>query len=267
MNNRSFTISLVIALLAVLMVHSYVTSTEESYRKDFKEETTVVVAGKNIGELDPLDETNLTVQTMPKKFIQPGTSGRIGDFVGGLAIAPVSKGEQITRTKVTFLGVRTGLSRQISLGKRAVTVRVNDSRGVSRLIKPGDRVDVLAVIDYGKGNIDFIEVKTILQDVLVLATGKLIANTVPGIIEQASSDTRKNKTVNLTRYTTFNSVTLEATPVNAQKLVLTESKLGGVYLILRHNDDNGENIVKTTSVSDVLGPNSKRNVSSGGGRR
>lgn len=253
--------SFVVALLAVMMVHQYVTSTEETYRQRFGVEVSVVTASKDVRELDALDKTNLELKLVPKQFVQPGAVSKIEDFDGALAIAPVAKGEQVTRSKVTQLGTRTGLSRQVSVGKRAITVNVNDVRGVSRLIKPGDRVDIIAVINYGKGEADMIEVKTILQDVLVLATGKLVTNTVPGILEvdPNAGGRAKPQKVTLTEYSTYGSITVEVDPYDVQKLILVEREHGGVFLSLRNNDDNGREELETVALNDVLGPDSKRN--------
>ncbi|MGZ3705435.1 MAG: hypothetical protein ACXWP1_05640, partial [Bdellovibrionota bacterium] len=79
MNNRAFTISFVVAVLAVSMVYSYVSSTEEEFRKMYGTDKPVVVAKRNIKELDMLDETNLTIVAVPNKFVQPGTSASIND--------------------------------------------------------------------------------------------------------------------------------------------------------------------------------------------
>ncbi len=259
MNNKAFTMSFGIALMAVLMVNSYVETNLERQKEKFGQMVTVVVAKSNIKELEVLDQTNLKTVDMPKRFVQPGAGKKIKDFEGGLAIAPVQKGEQLTRTKVTVVGSRTGLSRQVSVGMRAVTVRVNDVSGVSRLIKPGDRVDVLALVDMGKGDIKLVEAKTVLQDVLILATGKLITNTVPGILESEPyrKGKRSKKISNLTEYTSYNSVTLEVDPVDMQKLVFIENKLNGVFLSLRNNDDNQKSNLDTVTVADILGKNSK----------
>ena len=259
MNNRAFTISFVVALLAVMMVHQYVTSTEESYRQRFGVEVSVVTASKDISELEILDKTNLEIKVVPKQFLQPGAANKIEEYDGGLAIAPISKGEQLTRSKVTMMGSRTGLSRQVAVGKRAFTINASMNRAVSNLIKPGDRVDVIGVLNYGKGDQDLVEAKTILQDVLILATGKLVTNTVPGIIERDQNKKERNvKPTPLSEYTTYNAVTLEVDPFDAQKLVMLEAQLGGVYLSLRHNDDNGREELETVNFMDILGPDSKR---------
>jgi pilus assembly protein CpaB len=254
MNNRAFTISFLVAAMAVMMIYSYVSSTEEAYRNQYGKEVTVVVAKREIKELEVLDETNLTTKAMPSTFKQPGTSGNMKDFIGSLAIAPIAKEEQLTRTKVTQLGARTGLARQVAIGKRAVAVRVSDETGVAKLIKPGDRVDVLAFTDpSGTGNKLQIETRTILQDVLVLATGKYVTNTVPAILEVDPMKSSSKSTLKLSEYTQFSNVTLEVDPFQAQALVFASTQLNGIYLILRNNDDNMKEELQKTKMVDLMG--------------
>jgi pilus assembly protein CpaB len=254
MNNRAFTISFVVAVLAVMMVYSYVSSTEEEFRKMYGTDKAVVVAKRDIKELELLDETNLTLISVPNKFVQPGTSGSINDFKSALAIAPINKDEQITRTKVTQLGARTGLARQVAVGKRAVTIRISDEQAVAKLLKPGDRVDVMATIDpSGSGNKLFLEARTILQDVLVLATGKYVTNTVPGILETDPFRGDGPKTqVNLSTYTAYANITLEVDPFQAQTLYYAAKNLD-IYISLRNNDDNLKEELGKTMMKDLMG--------------
>jgi pilus assembly protein CpaB len=255
MGNRAFTISFVVAILAVMMVYSYVESSEETYRMQYGVEKPVVVAKRDIRELDILDETNLLVRNVPASFVQPGASGNINDFKGGLAIAPIMKEEQITRTKITQLGARTGLARQVAMGKRAVTVPIGDESGVAKLLKPGDRVDVLANVDpSGSGNRLFLEIRTILQDVMVLATGRYVVNTVPGILEVDPMKPDLKAKVKLSEYTNYSNVTLEVDPFQAQTLVYAVLNLNGkVYLTLRNNDDNSKEELNKTMLKDLMG--------------
>lgn len=253
MNNRAFTISFVVAVLAVMMVYSYVSSTEEEFRKMYGTDKAVVVAKRNIKELDMLDETNLTIISIPTKFVQPGTSNNISDFKSALAIAPISEGEQITKTKVTQLGVRTGLARQVAVGKRAVTIRINDEQAVAKLLKPGDRVDVMATIDpSGSGNKLFLEARTILQDVLVLATGKYVTNTVPGILEGDAFKGNVKTMRGLSEYNQYANITLEVDPFQAQTLYYAAKNLD-VYIALRNNDDNLKEELGKTMMKDLMG--------------
>ena len=253
MGNRSFTISFVVACLAVMMVYSYVTSTEETLKKNFGEEEAVVVAKKDIKELDILDETNLTTITIPHNFVQPGTRKKKEDIFGGLAIAPILKDEQITMSKVTQLGARTGLARQVSMGKRAVSIPINDTSGVGKLIKPGDRVDIMANIQLVPGKLESTQMRTILQDVLILATGKYVTNTVPGILERDQFRPEQKTKVALSEYSNFSNITVEVDPTQSQALMFAVANFsGGIYLTLRNNDDNGkDNDLRVTKLEDM----------------
>ena len=257
MNNRAFTVSFIVAVFAVAMVYSYVTSTEESYRQLYGAERVVVIAKRDIKELDQLDDTNLTTKSVPQTFVQPGTSPNPKEFAGALAIAPIMKDEQVTRSKVTQVGSRTGLARQVAMSKRAVTVRVNDETAVAKLLKPGDRVDVLANVDpTGSGNKLAIETRIILQDVLVLATGKYVTNTVPGIFETDPFKAGEKNKIRLSEYTQYPNVTLEVDPFEAQKLVFASTQLGGVYLVLRNNDDPSKEEFPKIRMQDLMGKDS-----------
>lgn len=235
-----------------MMVYSYVSSTEENFRLRYGVDVAVVVAKRDIKELEVLDETNLTTKDIPKEFVQPGTAQSPKEFLGGLAIAPILKDEQITRTKITQLGARTGLARQVAIGKRAVTIRVNDETGVAKLIKPGDRVDVLSNIDMAAGNKALVEVRTILQDVMVLATGKYVTNTVPGIFEMDPFKAGSKTKVPLSEYTSYPNVTLEVDSIQAQQLIFAAVNFNGVYLVLRNNDDNLKEDLNKTMAADLV---------------
>ena len=63
----------------------------------------------------------------------------------GAVLSPVSKNEPILKSKVTGAGQRASLSALLDDGKRAVTVRVDDVKGVAGFVLPGDRVDVLLI--------------------------------------------------------------------------------------------------------------------------
>ncbi|RZA06686.1 MAG: Flp pilus assembly protein CpaB [Proteobacteria bacterium] len=255
MQNKAFTMSFIVAVLAVSMVYSYVSSTEESFKIKYGTEISVVVAKKDIRELEILDETNLTTASMPSTFKQPGTTKTIEDLRGSLAIAPIMKDEQITRSKVTQLGARTGLARQVAVGKRAVTINITDQSAVAKLLKPGDRVDVLANLDpTGGGNRLNMEIRTILQDVLILATGKYVNNTIPGILEKDPFNTNsKPVKVPLSEYMAYAHITLEVDPFQAQTIVFAEKNLQGVYLVLRNNDDNTKEDLTKTKMTDLMG--------------
>lgn len=250
MNSRAFTTSLVLAGLAVAMIWSYIESRETELQSDYGNQTPVVVAKEDIKELEIIDDRKVQLINIPSKFQMPGHFKRVEDLYNTIAAVPIKKGEQITVPRVTYPGSQSGLSRQISIGKRALSIQVTEGQAVSRLLKPGDRVDILALVDYASGKKEKLKVKTVLQDVLILSTGLYVTNSVPIINIKNDNSSRQMK---LNNYTNFNTVTLELTPFEVQKMVFMISAGNGIYLSLRNNDDKTIERISATRLFDVLG--------------
>lgn len=257
MNTRAFTLALVIALIAIFMIHTYVEDEVATHIKKYGTSTSVVVAKVDIKELELIDDSKITMKSIPEDFLAPGHFKDIRDLDNTVASVPIKAGEQITQPRVTAPGPRTGLARQVSLGKRAITLNISESQSVGKLIRPGDRVDLVASIDYASSRKDMIKVKTILQDVLVLSTGKNMTNSIPMIgvkDENNIGDAGVVKKMNLNVHTNYSSVTLEVDPYEAQKLIFLLKNLDGTpYLILRNNNDKKLVRIQSTKVFDVLG--------------
>jgi Flp pilus assembly protein CpaB len=60
-------------------------------------------------------------------------------------LSAVDRNEPVLRSKITGAGQRASLSLLLQPGKRAVTVRVDDVRGVAGFVLPGDFVDVVLI--------------------------------------------------------------------------------------------------------------------------
>ena len=251
MNSRAFTTSLILAALAVLMIYSYIDSRESELISEYGNMTPVVVAREDIKELEIIDDRKVKLENVPAKFQMPGHFKRVEDLYNTIAAVPIKKGEQITVPRVTYPGAQSGLSRQISIGKRALSIQLTESQSVSRLIKPGDRVDVLALIDFAAGRKERLKVKTVLQDVLVLSTGYNVTNSVP--IVNVQSDNNSSRQVKLNNYYQFSTITLELTPFEVQKLQFLISGGGNITLSLRNNDDKTIERISGTRLYDVLG--------------
>ena len=250
MNSRAFTTSLLLAAVAVFMIYSYISSRETELQSEYGNQTPVVVAKEDIKELEIIDDRKVTLINVPSKFQMPGHFKRVEDLYNTIAAVPIKKGEQITQPRVTYPGAQSGLSRQISIGKRALSIQVTEDKAVSKLLKPGDRVDVLALIDYAAGKKERMKVKSVLQDVLVLSTGLYVTNSVPLVNIKNESDSRQMK---LNSYTGYTTVTLELTPFEVQKMVFLVSAGNGIYLSLRNNDDKTIERISATRLYDVLG--------------
>lgn len=273
MNSKALVISLGMATLAVVMIKGYVESVEEAGKKDLGSQFLVIVAKQDIKEMETITEKSLEYRQVPKKFMEPGAisadpndkdeTARGKDlkrFAGTIAIVPIRKGEQISFSKLSEPSVRTGLSPQVSPGRRAVAVQVNDITGVAKLVKPGDRVDLIGVFDMGAGRENKFA-KTVLQDVVVLAVGKSVTNN-PSRTLDIDPFTGKEKVRSLTEDVSFNTVTIEVEPGQVPALALLQSGTEAqLFLSLRHHDDDERVNTGTIGLRDLV-PESGR----GGGR-
>jgi pilus assembly protein CpaB len=249
MNSRAFTLSLIIAAIAIFMVHSYIEGRESKFKEEYGNMVPVVVAKTDINELELIDDRKVQMITVPRKYRMPGVFDKQEQLYNTIAAVPIKQGEQITSPRVTYPGARSGLSRQVSIGKRAFSILVSDGQAVSKLIKPGDRVDVLTLVDYAGGRKEKLKVKTVLQDMYVLATGLNVTKEIPLVGMKVDKEVR---TMNLNNYTNFNTVTLELSPYEVQKLTFLITAGQGIYLSLRNNDDKTIERISGTRLFDVL---------------
>jgi pilus assembly protein CpaB len=263
--SRTLFISIGVALFAVFLLYSWSQEQKSEVNRKFGATRRVVVASQDIAEMETIDESKLEITELPEPFMQPENISEPDGAVGQVAAVPIKKGEQILSTKLLLPGPDTGLSMEISPGKRAVTLPVDDMRGVSRLLKPGDRIDIIAALDYGRGADQRREVRTILQDVIVLATGVNIVNKIPRRFELDTNGKTVSR-VNLSANTNFTSITIEAKPEEVQQLVyILATSPGSLFTTLRHPNDRISAPSRITTVEDVLNkPAVLRSPSSGG---
>jgi pilus assembly protein CpaB len=133
-----------------------------------------------------------------------------------ITLSPFVRDEPIIASKVSAPDQRASLSALIEKGKRAVTVAVDDVRGVAGFIFPGDFVDVaLTRTDNSNGPQNFSEV--ILQHVKVLA------------IDQMAGQRQEHPTV-------AKAVTVEVDPEQALRILLA-ANVGKLSLILRQPEE------------------------------
>lgn len=248
---RTLWISVGSALFAVFLLYSYTQEKSAELTKKFGAKQRVVVAAQDINDMETIDETMLQTEEKPVNFIEPQAVSDPEQVVGMVALAPIKKGEQVLASKVIKPGPLTGLALQVSPSKRAIAIPVSEVNGVSKLLNPGDRIDIVAAIDVGKGMAQHREVKTLMQDVTILATGLRVANELPILYEKVgNSEALKN----LRGDTAFNTITVEASPEESQDLIfLLSTSPGALFLTLRHPSDHQKKRFPESTIETLLG--------------
>jgi pilus assembly protein CpaB len=268
MNSKAMGLSLVMAGVAVFFVMSSVTSIEEQANKKFGDEITVLVAKDDIPEMANIVESMLETKVVPKNFVEPTAirfntlvkddsvefQTEVKRIIGNVAIVAIKKGEQLALNKISEASVRTGLAPQVTPGKRAISISIDETSSVAKLVKPGDRVDLIAVIDAGSnpGGRDNKVAKTFLQDVVILAVGRNITNNIARRVD-FDPQTGRSKVRSLTEFDGYSSVTIEVEPLQAQMIAAITTGSGNrIILTLRNNDDTTPTALSGSRATDAL---------------
>ncbi len=173
----------------------------------------VIVAANDLQVGTKIDEHDIRIIKIPLSALPAGAPRRRSDVIGHGVIIPMTKGEFVLSTKLAGDNAGSGLPSLITNGMRAISARVNEVVSVAGFVTPGTRVDVLWTGTPTGANEP--ETTTVLQNVLVLASGHTL--------ERTSTGEAQNTAV----------ITLLVTPEDAEKLTLASSE-GHIQLALRN---------------------------------
>jgi Flp pilus assembly protein CpaB len=156
--------------------------------------TNVVVPLAAISEGKTLSLNDVTTVKWPSDFIPKGKLfADPYQVVGRVAKQDLFPGEPIFIEKLSGSNTNGGLPAIIPNGLRAVTVAVTEIKGVAGFVKPGDHVDVLNTFEVqnSSGEGDKVRaIKTVLQNVMVLATAQTMVEDNKYDIETPEGVTR-----------------------------------------------------------------------------
>ena len=211
-------LALIFALLAAGAVYLYLENLEKEMKADL-EYATILVAKDYIPPHTVITKEMISSSDIPLSQVREDILRNQDDILGRTTKTPLFPGESFIGEKLASPGeAKNGLSYSISPGKRAVTVAVNEVVGVGKMLLPGDHVDIVAVLEKKGAESRGIFATLCIQNIRVLAVGQ----------EMVASKTVMEA----------NTVTLEATPAEAQKLVLAEEN-GSIRLLLRGAAESG----------------------------
>ena len=230
-------VAVVAGLLAALLTRTYLTSKDAEYRKlkaDFtaKHQTfDVLCFAQDVPSGTVIQKADLYEKTVPKSGLngQALTRAHVADIVGRRLVNGRRAKEVLFWSDIEggnpYGG---GLAADIRKKMRAVSINASGAAAVSGMVRPNDHVDVIGTFSFpdkpdaqGRPTQKFVTC-TILQNVLVLATGRETAKSVSGGAGTPGA---------------YNMVTLEVTPREAEMLVFAEQIHGRLTLTLRNPND------------------------------
>jgi len=193
----------------------------------------VVVAARDVPEGEKLDRLALSLAQWPTGTAPESAFTNIDSVVGRVVRIPVFKGEAVVPGRLAPAGTGPGLEVKIAPGMRAMAVKINDVAGLSGLIQPNNRVDVLVTLKANPQQNTKEEAKLFMSNMRVLSVGTQVARGDDGKPIEATT------------------ATLEVTPQLAEQLAVAMNE-GTIQLVLRGFGDPDS--IKTTgaTAADVL---------------
>ncbi|MEK8031089.1 Flp pilus assembly protein CpaB [Ideonella sp. DXS29W] len=199
----------------------------------------VVVAKQDLAQGQPLTADMVAVRSIPKQFAhEGGVRPDQFDAVEGQRLAvPIKRGEAILTIQTEGAGVNL-FSNGVKKGLRALTFEVDMVNSISGMLRPGDRIDLIYT---SKAVGDGPEVTMpLLSNVPIMATDQTLTKRDDGSGRERS----------------FTTVTLEVTPVDANRIIVAKSA-GTLTAVLRNPDDDAVNSTRTLSAEMLVAGTAK----------
>jgi len=200
----------------------------------------VLVAKEDIPLGKPVGATNVDVVDMPKNIVAETALRSPDELVGRFAAQYIPRGDIIMQSKAVPPSQLPRASLIIEPGHRLISVRVDEIRANSFLVKNGDYVDLM-------GNFN------VTDDLVKRGGGKPYAGTLPVIFMQrvkvfdivsgndAGGTGPQGKGSDVSagdrRLAKGTTATFDVTPRDAEIIMAGESKCSGLCLVLRRIDD------------------------------
>lgn len=193
----------------------------------------VVVANKDLPEGIAIDRLALSTRQWPVATVPAGAFSSLDSAVGRVTRVAVFAGEPIVPGRLAPSGSGPGLEIKIPPGQRAMAVRINDVAGISGLLQPNSRVDVMVTLASGMSTTDKQIAKVFMENMRVLSVGTEVQRGADG------------KPISAT------TVTLGVTPQEAERLAVAMNQ-GSIQLVLRGYGDPDSVKTSGATSSDVL---------------
>jgi pilus assembly protein CpaB len=214
-------LALVMGGVSVFLVNTYLQQQVTERQSVGKVDSVkVAVAKKDLAFGQKLDKEAVEMVDYPKDSVPKGAFTNAAAILNAekpaIALTDIKEREIILPAKISPHGARGGLPAKIPEDMRAMTIAVNEVKGVAGFVLPGDFVDVLHTTTVGRRD-DRPVTRVIKQNLQVL-----------GVDQLSAEDSNEPKVVN--------AVTLLVTQRDGQRLTLAQ-RLGDLNLLLRNEFD------------------------------
>ena len=176
-------VSLVIAFVGSYFIYTWIQKQQAPQQvvQVQAEAVPVVVAVSDLPWGTQLKPEMLTTKPFLKQSLPAGYFSGPNEINDRVVVAPLKANDPVTEHKLAPVSIKTGgVSAVLEKGKRAIAVKGDKVIGIAGFINPGNKVDVLVTVEDPQKKEEKEKTKTILENIMVLATGTQIQKNEKG---------------------------------------------------------------------------------------
>lgn len=222
-------VSLLVGVLAFVLTNKYLRDLKSDLYKGANK-VPIIVAKTDLPGGATIEAKDLALKDEFASAVGDNIFGPddLQDVMGKRLQYPLEAGEPLWWSHVELPErTKAGLAPMIQSGLRAISIPISGAAGVSGLVRPNDRVDILGTFTFPsktkQGEMESVTL-TLLQDVTVLATGQRLARDEIGRGYNRRSGG-------------YSTLTFEVTPREAELLVFAQHVKGQLSISLRNPED------------------------------
>jgi pilus assembly protein CpaB len=214
-------IALVLGVLAGLVAYGSIKAREIEVRRGWNL-VPVVVAAAEISEGTLLQYEMVAQRPIPEQFVTSSVvkPDSMQYIVNQKVLVPIQTGDPLLWTHFETSKGFEKLSTIIQKKGRAITIAANEKNAVGGWVRPNDHVDILG--SFRDPATQEMVCVTMLQNVIVLATGKITGTTNINLLPEGAR--------------TYSNISLLVLPEEAEILVLAQD-MGALTMALRNPED------------------------------
>lgn len=234
-------VAVVLGLIAAFVAKSYMSNRIEEIESGLKGKMTeVIVAKSDLERGAVLSPDSVAVRQIPIEYAhEQAVTPSSYDAAAGEKLSFDVKAGQMILWPMLEEKKAPSFSHRVEVGRRAMTVPVDEISSISGMLEPGDMIDLMATVDRDGRKITV----PLLQYVQVLATGQRS-------IDDPKSGERRE----------YSTVTLDTTPQQAQQVIAAREE-GRITALLRNPDDKDVLPVDAMNLNAALTSESKSGAS------
>ena len=203
-------------------------------------EASVVVPRRPIEKGEIVTEELLSLRSIPVEFVHSNTvtQANYANAIGQRAAHSLDQGRPILWAQLE-LGSSGTFSSQISEGRRALTISVDEINSLSGFLQPDDKVDLFMTF----GDRDFKKTRLLMSEIRIIATGTLTTPLPKGVGVR-----------------NYGTLTVDVTSEQAEKLIYAQTT-GSLTATLKNADDAlVSNNRAPTTMANLFGDKPKKRI-------